>query len=250
MAYAGTGTVVKGNTNSLTFAFDATPAADDFLILAVAHDSSPGTTFTWPSGFAQGDSSHSVSGMLTSSYDGQNFAWAWKKAGASESNSYVVGASATWNFMLGGVRFSGISTATPFGVAPTQLAGSSGASPFTITATGVATGAAGRDLVAIFDIDCASTNGAGIAYSSFTTSPSTWTERFNGVGQNYVNLSVWSVTDTAGTYTSSPTATATFTGTGLPMAFLIALSPATGGESFIAKTPVMIRQAINRASTY
>ena len=228
---AQTGTVVFGNTNTLTFVYNAAPAENDFLLLIVCKDV-PGTTFTWPTGFTQGDPSHSVSGLLTSSFDGQTVAWAWKIAGASETNSYTVVASASWNCMLGGIRYAGVNTSTPFDVAPTQLAGTSGASPLAVSATGVGTGSSGRKLVAMFSMDVSSPDASGIAYSGFPASPSTWTSRVDGSGINYANLDIWDAADSAGTYTSNVTSTATFTGSGLPLSFLIALRAATSGQIF------------------
>lgn len=129
MTYAGSGAWVGGGGTSLTLAADVTASQNDILVAFITADV---TTWTLPSGWAAVPSAD-----INTDADGHRFSAFWKRAGASETNSYAFsGLSATWN--EGRIhRVTGcITTGDPFDVTSSTH---TTAGPTTITATSITT---------------------------------------------------------------------------------------------------------------
>ena len=242
ITYRGGGDTSNTTTTGVV-TMSVTAVLDDYLIAVMACDVASNTR-TWPASFTE-------RGLITSAIDGGLIAWADKIAGASEPGTYTISVSDSGNDLtIAVVAWSGVDTTTPRDVTPTASASSpaSTASPWNCTAPGLATGTAGRALIWIGGVDNALVGAVTSAVP--TASPAAWTERIDASNGAWVNLAICDCTDTAGTHTTSVTGVQTLSGNGGAMAFLIALRAATAGASFIASKPFMLRQAVNRASTY
>ena len=113
----------------MTLAADTTAAENDILLTFITADV---TTWSLPSGWAAVPSAD-----INTDADGHRFSAFWKRAGASETNSYVFGGlSATWN--EGRIhRITGrVTTGDPFDVTSSTH---TTAGPTTITATSITT---------------------------------------------------------------------------------------------------------------